>query len=56
MLYGMLLVAWVDTLRAITCVEVHVELESRYLLNNWYTLVLGDTWINGALVDHNIAL
>ena len=52
----MQLVAGIDTLGAIAGIEVDVELQSADAFHHGQALFLGDAWIDGALIDHHIAL
>ena len=54
-LYGMQLVTWVDALGAIASVEIDIHLHSTDFLDNGDAVVLGNTWIDGGLIDYDIA-
>ena len=51
----MQLVARVDALRTIASIEVDVEPQSRYSLDDWQTFFFRDARIDGALIHHHIA-
>ena len=51
----MLLVARIDTLRAVTDVEVLIHFEAGFLLQEWHAKLLGGAGINGGLIHHDIA-
>ena len=55
-LHGVLFVARINALGAVAAIEVNIHLQTADLLHHGDTFVLGDTGIDGALIDHHIAL
>ena len=56
MLYSVFLVTRIDALGAIAAVEIDIHLQAADLLDNGDAVILGDTGINGGLIDYDIAL
>ena len=55
-LHGVLLVTRIDTLRAVASVEINIHLHPTDFLYNGDAVILGDTRIDGGLIDYDIAL
>ena len=53
--YGVLLVARVDALRTVAAIEVDIHLEPADFFDDRDALVFRDAWIDGGLVNDNVA-
>jgi len=56
MLYSVFLVTRIDALGAIAAVEIDIHLQAADLLDNGDAVILGDTRIDGGLIDYDITL